>query len=105
MVGISALIGAALAVRFNVFILVPTIIIVAAAGTAVVQVVRGDQAGSVAATIVLVVTALQISYLLGAACTHLLKTIHFFKRLKLVKRTRNCRPEATHHGFLFTAKD
>ena len=63
-IGISALIGVALGLHFNVFILVPTIIL-AAFSIAVVQFAQGDQAGTVALTIVLVATALQFSYLIG----------------------------------------
>ena len=50
---ISALIGAALGLRWNVFILIPTIIL-AAICTAVIEVARGDHAGSVALVIALV---------------------------------------------------
>ena len=64
-IGISALIGAALGLRWNVFILIPTIIL-AAICTAVIQVARGDHAGSVALVIALAVTALQIGYLVGS---------------------------------------
>ena len=63
-IGISALIGAALGLRWNVFILIPTIILVAVC-TADIQVARGDHAGSVALVIALAVTALQIGYLVG----------------------------------------
>ena len=64
-IGIGALIGAALGLRFNVFILIPTIIL-AGLGIAVFQIARGDEARFVAFTIVLVATVLQISYLLGS---------------------------------------
>ena len=63
-IGISALIGVALGSRFNVFILIPTIIL-AAVCTAVIQAVCGDLALSVLVTTVLVVTMLQIGYLVG----------------------------------------
>jgi hypothetical protein len=62
---ISALIGAALGLRWNVFILIPTIIL-AAICTAVIEVARGDHAGSVALVIALVVIALQIGYSVGS---------------------------------------
>lgn len=62
-IGVSALIGVGL-VRFNVFILIPTIILVGVS-TAVIQAGRGDQASSIVVTIVLMVTALQIGYLVG----------------------------------------
>ncbi len=55
----------ALGWRFNVFILIPTIIL-AAVGAAVVQAARGDQALSVIAAIALLATTLQISYLVGS---------------------------------------
>lgn len=64
-IGISALIGAALGWRFNVFVLIPTIIL-AGGGIAVIQLMHGDQTGSVALTFILVVAALQISYLVGS---------------------------------------
>lgn len=64
-IGISALIGAALGLRFNVFILIPAIIL-AGIGTAFIQVARGDQMGSAVLAIVLAAAALQISYLVGS---------------------------------------
>jgi len=64
-IGISALFGAALGLRFNVFVLIPAIILTGV-GTFIFQVARGDQAGSTALAIVLVVIALQISYLVGS---------------------------------------
>ncbi len=64
-IGIGAVIGAALGLRFNVFALFPTIIL-AAIGTAAVELVRGNQLGSVALAIVLVIIALQIGYLAGS---------------------------------------
>jgi HAMP domain-containing protein len=64
-IGIGAVIGAALGLRWNVFILIPTIIL-AAICTAVIQVARGDPAGSVALVIVLVFVATQIGYLVGS---------------------------------------
>ena len=63
-VGISALFGLALGWRFNVFILIPTIILGLVGGT-VVAVARGEQAWSVGLTIVMAATTLQISYLIG----------------------------------------
>jgi hypothetical protein len=62
---ISALIGAALGLRYNVFILIPTIIL-AGVGAVVIEVARGVQAGSVALAIALIVIALQIGYLVGS---------------------------------------
>ena len=64
-VGVSASIGLALGLRFNVFILIPTIIL-AVVSTGVVHATRGDQALSVVVTIVLVATTLQICYLVGS---------------------------------------
>jgi hypothetical protein len=63
-IGVSALIGMALGLRFKVFILIPTIIL-AGVSIAVIQAGRGDQASSIVVTIVLVVTTLQIGYLVG----------------------------------------
>ena len=62
-IGVGALIGVALGLRFNVLILFPTIIL-AGVSTAVIQAARGDQALSIVVTIVLVAT-LQIGYLVG----------------------------------------
>ena len=62
-IGISALIGAALGLRLNVFVLIPTIIL-AGFATAVIQVASGHRAWSVVFTVVLVATTLQISYLI-----------------------------------------
>jgi len=62
--GISALIGAALGLRYKVIILVP-LIILAGISVAIVEAVRGDRAGHIALTIVLAATVLQISYLVG----------------------------------------
>jgi hypothetical protein len=61
-IGISALIGGALGLRWNVFILIPTIIL-AVLSTAVIEAASGHQALFVALTIVLVAAAIQISYL------------------------------------------
>jgi hypothetical protein len=61
---IGALIGAVLGLRFNVFILIPTMII-AAVVTAAIEVARADQGGSTLFAIVLVITAIQISYFIG----------------------------------------
>ena len=65
MIGVSALIGLALGLRFNVFILIPTIILTVVS-TGVIHATRGDQALSVVVTIVLVATTLQICYLVGS---------------------------------------
>lgn len=67
-IGISTVIGVALALRFNVLVLIPAIIL-AVISTAVIAAARGDQAWSV----VLVVTTLQISYLAGSATLMALK--------------------------------
>ena len=64
-IGISTLIGVALALRFNVLVLIPAIIL-AAISTAVIAAARGDQAWLVVLTVVFVVTTLQISYLAGS---------------------------------------
>ena len=64
-IGMSTLIGAALGLRFNVLVLIPTIIL-AVVSTVVIAVARGDQAWSAALTIALVATTLQISYLVGS---------------------------------------
>jgi hypothetical protein len=61
-VGISALIGVALGQRFNVLILIPTIIL-AMVSAAFIDVARGDEVWPAALTIILVATALQIGYL------------------------------------------
>ena len=63
-IGIGALIGAVLGLRFKVFILIPAII-VAAIGVAAIELARGDHAGSVPLTIILTATALQVGYLVG----------------------------------------
>ena len=57
-VGISALIGVALGQRFNVLIL-----ILAMVSTAIIEVMRGAGVWSMALTIVVVATVLQIVYL------------------------------------------
>jgi hypothetical protein len=64
MIGLSALIGVALGWRLKVFVLIPTIFL-AAVSIAVIQTASGDQAWSVALTVVLVAAGLQISYLAG----------------------------------------
>ena len=71
-IGISTVIGVALALRFNVLVLIPAIIL-AVISTAVIAAARGDQAWSVVLTVVLVVTTLQISYLAGSATLMTLK--------------------------------
>src|ERR1700686_1904028 len=63
-IGISILIGAALGLRFSVLILLPTIVL-ATLITAAIGIAHGDQIWSVALAMVLVATALQISYLAG----------------------------------------
>ena len=64
-VGISALIGVALGQRFNVLILIPTLIL-AMVSTAIIEVMRGAGVWSMTLTIVLVATVLQIVYLVGS---------------------------------------
>jgi hypothetical protein len=64
-VGISALIGVALGQRFNVLILIPTLIL-AMVSTAIIEVMRGAGVWSMALTIVVVATVLQIVYLVGS---------------------------------------
>jgi hypothetical protein len=74
-IGIGALIGAVLGLRFNVFILIPAIILVAI-GAAAVELARGDQAGIVPLTIILAATALQVSYLVGIIARATVKGIN-----------------------------
>ena len=71
-IGISTLIGVALALRFNVLVLIPAIIL-AVISTAVIAAAREDQAWLVVLTVVFVVTTLQISYLAGSATLMALK--------------------------------
>jgi hypothetical protein len=63
-VGISALFGLALGWRFNVFILIPTIIL-GVVGATIIAAARGDQAWSVVLIIILAATTVQVSYLVG----------------------------------------
>ena len=69
-IGVGALIGVALGLRFNVFVLIPTIIL-AGVSTAVILAARGDQGLFVVViyetlrTIVLLATTLQVGYLVG----------------------------------------
>jgi hypothetical protein len=63
-IGIGVLIGVALGLRFKVLILIP-VIVLAIVGAAVAGVARGDQMLSVALTMVIVATALQVGYLGG----------------------------------------
>ena len=65
MIGISGLLGATLGLRFNFLILIPTNVL-AVISAAIIEVARGDQPRSIALTIVLVATALQIGYLVGS---------------------------------------
>ncbi len=64
-IGISILIGAALAQRFDVFILIPTIVL-ATIITALIEIAHGASAWATVGTIALVCTALQMSYLIGS---------------------------------------
>jgi hypothetical protein len=59
---ISILVGAVLGLRFNLFILVPTIGL-ALTMVAVTDMARGDGAWSVVATMVVVITFLQLGYI------------------------------------------
>lgn len=63
-IGIGALTGAVLGLRFKVFILIPAVIL-AVVGVAGIEFARGDHAGSVPLAIILTATALQVSYLVG----------------------------------------
>jgi hypothetical protein len=63
-IGISALLGAALSLRFSVLVLLPTLM-VALVSTVMFGIARGDSSASVAVTVVLVATAVQFSYLIG----------------------------------------
>jgi hypothetical protein len=65
MIGLSAVFGAALGLGFNVFVLIPALI-VAALSAGLVELARGDQGGFVLLIIVFVVTAIQIGYLIGS---------------------------------------
>jgi hypothetical protein len=65
MIGLSALFGATLGLSFNVFVLIPAVI-VAVFSAGLVELARGDQGGFVILTIVFVVTAIQIGYLIGS---------------------------------------
>jgi hypothetical protein len=61
---IGFLIGAALALRFNVLILFPSIGL-ALLGTTAVGIAHGDPMGSVVLTMALIGTTLQVGYLAG----------------------------------------
>jgi hypothetical protein len=63
-IGISILIGAALGLRFNFLILIPTVVLVLAIAAAV-GIAHPDNIWSAVLTVVLVVTGLQIGYLAG----------------------------------------
>ncbi len=56
--------GAALGLRFKVMILVPALILTALFA-AIVELTRGDQFWSIAVTMILLVTAIQVGYLAG----------------------------------------
>jgi hypothetical protein len=77
---IALLIGAALSVRFNALVLVETVG-GAILGAVVVGIGRNDGIGSIAMTIAVIATALQVGFLIGivlravtAAATHRRKT-------------------------------
>jgi hypothetical protein len=74
MIGLSALCGAALGLSFNVFILFPAFI-VAALGAGLIEIARGDQAWFVIVTIFLVVTAIQLGYLIGSVASPALERL------------------------------
>jgi hypothetical protein len=63
--GISVLIGTAIGLHFNVFVLLAAVVL-AFVSTAAIGIAHGDQMWSVVLTMVVVATALQISYLAGA---------------------------------------
>lgn len=71
---IGFLIGAALALRFNVFILFPATGL-ALLGTAAVGIADGDRIGSVVLTMVLIGTTLQIGYVAGTVTRAILASI------------------------------
>jgi hypothetical protein len=77
-IGLCTLAGAALGLRFNVLILIPTIAL-AMVSVAVVEVVRGDQAWSVVLMIVLVTAVIQISYLIGSITRAAIEGLISFK--------------------------
>src|ERR1700719_3138906 len=63
--GISVLIGTAIGLHFKVFVLLAAVVL-ALVSTAAIGIAHGDQMGSVVLTMVVVATAVQISYLAGA---------------------------------------
>lgn len=63
--GISVLIGTAIGLHFNVFVLIAAVVL-ALVSTAAIGTAHGDQMWSVVLTMVVVAAALQISYLAGA---------------------------------------
>jgi hypothetical protein len=71
---LSALCGAVLGLSFNVFILFPAFI-VAALGAGLIEIARGDQAWIVIVTILLVVTTIQIGYLIGSVASPALERL------------------------------
>jgi hypothetical protein len=74
MITLSALCGAVLGLSFNVFILFPALI-VAALGVGLIEIARGDQAWIVIVTILLVVTTIQIGYLIGSVASPALERL------------------------------
>src|ERR1700681_719388 len=71
---IGFLFGAALALRFNVFILLPATGL-ALLGTAAVGIADGDRIGSVVLTMVLIGTSLQAGYVAGTVTRAILASI------------------------------
>jgi hypothetical protein len=72
--GTTFLIGAALSLRFNVFILFPAIGL-ALIGTAAVEIAHHDPMGSMVLTMVLVGTTLQVGYLAAIAARAVVASI------------------------------
>jgi hypothetical protein len=73
----------ALGWQFNVFVLIPTIIL-AGVGITIVQFMHGDSVGSVALTFILVIAVLQIGYLVGSMTHAGIKgLIHLGKNVEL----------------------
>jgi hypothetical protein len=63
--GIGILIGAALGLHFNVFVLIPSVV-VALVGTAAIGIARGGLTESMALALVVFTAALQVGYLVGS---------------------------------------
>jgi hypothetical protein len=63
-IGVAVLLGIALSLRFNVFVLI-TAVLMMLLGTTVAEILEGDRPGSAALTAVLMANALQIGFLAG----------------------------------------